>query len=436
VSRQHDGQTIAVRATSRRAAWGLADQAFSSLTNFAVAAIVARSVSQQEFGVFALVFATYLLALGAARAMFTVPMLVRFSGVDHEAWRGAARSSTGAALMAGLVAGVVCVIVWAVAGTTPALLALGVTLPGLLLQDAWRHAFFAKGRPRSAFANDVVWAAALATLLGMCVLLGVRSSAGFLWAWGASATAAAAFGTWQSGLVPEPSKARMWLRAHRDLSMRQFGEFAALAGSNQIVMYIAGVIGGAITVGALRGALVVIGPLNVALQGIWVVSLPEFVRIRKRRPEILWKVAVGLSILLAAAGLVYLILLETFASSVGPVLVGATWSNARDVVLPMSLTIITTGAWMGATVGLRALQENTRSLHARIATAVLVVGGGSIGVFVGGTTGAAWGLAWGNIAGVVIWWAQVVRVRRHPTVVTRPEAGASPTNPLVGEAAI
>jgi O-antigen/teichoic acid export membrane protein len=435
VSRRHDGETVAVGATSRRAVWGLADQAFSSLTNFAVAAIVARSVSQHEFGVFALVFATYLLALGAARAMFTVPMLVRFSGVDHSAWREATRGSTGAALTAGIVAGVVCVIVWAVLGTTPALVALGVTLPGLLLQDAWRHAFFAQGRPRSAFANDVVWAAALAVLLGTCVVLDIRSSAGYLWAWGASATAAAAFGTWQSGLVPAPSKAPMWLRAHRDLSMRQFGEFAALAGSNQIVMYIAGIVGGAITVGALRGALIVIGPLNVALQGIWIVSLPEFVRIRKRRPEIFWKTAVGVSVALTAAGLVYLALVETFATRVGPILVGATWANARDVVLPMSLTIITTGAWMGATVGLRALQENSRSLHARIATAALVVGGGTIGVFLGGTSGAAWGLAWGNIAGVVIWWAQVVRVRRDRAVSARRGSDVA-TDPLVSEAAI
>ena len=42
-----------------------------------------------------------------------------------------------------------------------AFLALGLTLPGLLLQDSWRYSFFALGQGSQAFVNDTIWALTL-----------------------------------------------------------------------------------------------------------------------------------------------------------------------------------------------------------------------------------------------------------------------------------
>ena len=55
-----------MRQIARRAGWGVADQALSSLTNFAVGVFVARQLGPTEFGAFSLAFATYLLALNAS----------------------------------------------------------------------------------------------------------------------------------------------------------------------------------------------------------------------------------------------------------------------------------------------------------------------------------------------------------------------------------
>ena len=49
--------------------------------------------------------------------------------------------------------------------TRMAFLALGVTLPLLMLQDSWRFAFFALGRGSQAFLNDSVWAVGLVIAL-------------------------------------------------------------------------------------------------------------------------------------------------------------------------------------------------------------------------------------------------------------------------------
>ena len=68
-----------------------------------------------------------------------------------------------------------------------AFIALGLTLPGLLLQDSWRYAFFALGRGGQAFLNDVVWASALLPALIFLRATGHTNVSWFVFAWGATA---------------------------------------------------------------------------------------------------------------------------------------------------------------------------------------------------------------------------------------------------------
>ena len=169
----HGRPTIAtfrrlLRHAGRRLGWGVADQAVSSLTNFAVVIYVARAVGAAQFGAFSLAYVTYGFALNASRGLATDPLLVRFSGVDVPTWRRAVAGCTGTAAAVGLVTGG-CVLVAAALldGTVKlAFLALGLTLPGLLLQDSWRYAFFALGRGSQAALNDLVWASVLVPATG------------------------------------------------------------------------------------------------------------------------------------------------------------------------------------------------------------------------------------------------------------------------------
>src|SRR3954447_19034939 len=59
----------------RRLGWGLADQGLSSMTNFALAILVARSVSTSALGAFGLAFTTYTITLGATRALCHEPLI-------------------------------------------------------------------------------------------------------------------------------------------------------------------------------------------------------------------------------------------------------------------------------------------------------------------------------------------------------------------------
>src|SRR5512132_2072207 len=181
---------------AQKLGWGVADQAVSSLTNLAVAIHVARSLGTSELGAFSIAFATYQVALNASRGLATDPLVVRYSGVEDPSWRWAVARSTGMAITVGVIIGVCC----GVAGlllsgsTGAALVALGVTLPGLLLQDSWRFAFFSVGRGGQALANDLVWAISLVLILTTMIAPAPRSVSWSILAWGGSATLAAVVG--------------------------------------------------------------------------------------------------------------------------------------------------------------------------------------------------------------------------------------------------
>lgn len=181
----------AKRAMVGRLSWGLADQAASSMSNFAVGIYVARSLGPAAFGAFSLAWVTYGVVLNVSRGLATDPLVVRFSGVPDASWRSAVVRSSGTALGVGTTIGAACLLIGLALGGSvgPAFAVLGVVLPGLLLQDAWRFAFFAAGTGQKAFVNDLVWGVALVPALVVAAHVG--SVAAFVLAWGASASVAA-----------------------------------------------------------------------------------------------------------------------------------------------------------------------------------------------------------------------------------------------------
>ena len=69
-----------IRHATQRLSWGVADQAMSSISNFAVNIYIARTLGAVQYGAFGLAYVTYGFALNASRGLATDPLLVRFSG--------------------------------------------------------------------------------------------------------------------------------------------------------------------------------------------------------------------------------------------------------------------------------------------------------------------------------------------------------------------
>jgi O-antigen/teichoic acid export membrane protein len=412
----------------RRAGWAVGDQALSSITNLVLAVAVARSVDADGFGAFGLAFTIYTLCTGLARAVASEPLVVRHSSSDPATRSPAVRAAAGASLAVGSACGLACIVGGLVAGGTVALalVPLGLLLPGLLLQDTWRFAFLAEGRPRRAAANDLVWAGALVVSMAAAVASGRVGVAWFVVAWGASACIAAGVGIAQSGAWPAAGEWHRWVRSHRDLIPGFVAELIIRNGGWQVTILVLTATGGLAAVGALRGAQVVFGPLNVLLLGIGLAAVPEAVRLRHRSLDRLDRLVVAMSVGLAsvavAAGLASL----AIPDSLGVALLGDTWTDTRPVLLPQALLMASIGAVAGFLTGLRALAAASRSVMARVVILPASLAGGVVGSWAGGAVGAVTGLAVANWLGVGVWGAQYRRARRRAGQEGgRPQASAT-----------
>jgi len=396
------------RATAGRLSWGLADQAVSSLTNFTVGIVVARSLGTTAFGAFSLAWVTYTVVLNLSRGLATDPLVVRLSGAPAASWRMAVSRSGGTALLIGIVTGAVNLLAGVALGGAvgASFVALGLILPALLVQDSWRFAFFAAGQGRKAFTNDVVWAAALIPAIIFAAQYG--SVFGFVLAWGLAGAVAAGYGCLQTQLLPQLTGVRAWLRQHRDLGPRYMVENVSNSGAAQLRMYGLGAIAGLADIGAVRGAELLLGPFLAVLMGLYLVAVPEAARVLRRSPRRLPLFCLLLGGGQAASALAWgLVLFLLLPDAVGRLVLGSVWEPASALILPATLSVMGAGFATGAAAGLRALGSARRSLRAQLLASAAYVTGGLAGAAVAGALGSSWGVALAMSFGAAVWWSQL-----------------------------
>jgi O-antigen/teichoic acid export membrane protein len=397
-----------LRQASGRLTWGVADQAMSTLTNFLLSIFVARTLGAAQFGAFSLAYVTYGFAINASRGLSIEPLLVRFSGTHLPIWRRATSLSTGTALLVGLVTGAAALAAGAVVGGTTgrAFIALGLTLPGLLLQDSWRYSFFALGLGRQAFINDAIWAAVQIPLLAALKFSGHANVFWFVLAWGLAAAVGAAAGPLQARVVPNLAGATEWLSRHRDLGPRYLAENTGGNAADTMRSYIVSFILGVVAVGYIQAANVLMGPFKIVFFGMNLILVPEAVRLLRRSPGRLpvfcAAVSAGLALLAAAWGAALLVALPR---GLGDLVLGSLWRPAYPLVLPTALYITSMCASTGPLLGLHALGAARRSLRAVLLTSVIVLLSALAGALTKGTLGTMWYVAGASWSGTLVaWW--------------------------------
>jgi O-antigen/teichoic acid export membrane protein len=399
-----------LRGLGRRFSWGLADQAVSSLTNFAVSLYVARTLGAVQFGAFSLAYVTYSFILNASRGLATDPLVVRFSGVSHAAWKRAVAACTGTATAVGLAgaAGMLAAGALLTGTARSAFIAMGITMPGLMLQDAWRYAFFAHGRGGQAFLNDTIWALAMAPALIALRLTGHETVFWFVLAWGTAATVAAAAGPAQARVIPRLPRAWTWVTDHRDLAFRYLVEETVGSFTGQVRAYGIAAMVTLAAVGYVQAASTLMGPFFVIMQGISLVTVPEAARVLRHSPRHLRLFCVLLAAVLALAAAAWgAFLLTALPNGLGNWLIPDIWRPTYPLILPLTVAVMGACITSGATAGLRALGVARRSLRAEFIAsgifAVLTLAGAAAA----GAMGAVIGSAAATLFGASIWWWQL-----------------------------
>jgi O-antigen/teichoic acid export membrane protein len=251
-----------------RGAWGIADQALLSVTNFVTMVVLARSVSPADFGLFILLYSGLLIANSLQSALITQPHNVLGAtrkGQDYAHYTGATAASqvylvTGAGLLILAAAAMAQV---AGGSMAPLLLAAAPALAAWQCQEFIRRVLYTEGRVPAALLNDAIsyggQAAAILALAHLHSLTAPRA----LYIMAATSALAAVVGVWQVG--PK-------LRGRLDLAVLSenwaFGKW--LAGgelgywlSHQIYMFLAAAILGVVASGALKAAQLLFGPAQV-----------------------------------------------------------------------------------------------------------------------------------------------------------------------------
>lgn len=398
----------AVRQIGRRLSWSLSDQAMASLSNFLMSLYIARVLGAPEFGAFSLAYVTYGFAANASRGVSIEPLLIRFSGTDVTTWRRATAGSTGTALLTGIVSGACALGVGMIVGHTTgnAFLALGLTFPGLLLQDSWRYAFFALGRGYHAFVNDAIWAVVEIPLLVLLKLSGHANVLWFVLAWGFAGSAASAFGILQARVIPSLPLATKWLVQHKDLGPRYLVENSGGNAADTLRSYSTSSILGVTSIGYIQAANMLMGPFRIISYGVGMFTIPEASRILRHSPRRLPLFCLAISVGLSIVALVWGgVLLVAMSYGAGYLILGQLWRETYPLVPWATLYVMAGCAALGATVGLHALGAARRSLRAVLLNSALILIFAIAGAKFGGMQGtmrAAAIISW--VGALVAWW--------------------------------
>lgn len=396
-----------LRPLVRRVGWGVADQGISSTGNFVLGVVAAHNLDATEFGAFSLAFVTFGFVLSGSRGTSTDPLMVRFSGASGPAWRSAVAAASGTAWATGLLAGLICLTIGMLLPPQVgvAFIALAVGLPGILLQDSCRFAFFSCGRGDRAFVNDLIWTVLQLAALGALLATHSVSVLSCMLAFSLSATVAAGIAVLQVGIRPQVRLARRWLVDHRSLGTRYLVENVAIGGARQTRFFAVGVIAGLAAVGQIRAAEILMGPFMIVLAGIAQVSVPEAKHVLERTPRRLPAFCVLLASGQALAALCWGAVI--FLLPVGSVLLGGQWTGARPLILPVFLIIVLGCFESTAAAGLRALGAARRSLTAQLTNASSYLVGGILGAYLDGARGSCWGVVLGIGVGLATYWYQL-----------------------------
>jgi O-antigen/teichoic acid export membrane protein len=402
---QEDG-AVKIQGSAGRASWTLVDQVVSSLSNGLLSVLIARSVDETAFGGFALAFTIFTLLIGVTRAVGTSPLGIRFTDASTNDFASATAAATGTALSFGVVGGIGCLVAGGLIGNAvgPALIALGVIFPGLILQDAWRQVFFAAGRPAAAALIDTIWAIVELAAVSALLVAEMGTATSLILAWGFSAMAAALLGARQARTWPRPWRTFGWLRDHRDLTGYMGVEFATMQGTYQAVLLSIGTIGSLEVIGALRGVQVLLAPTAVMAITAFNFAVPEFSRRRSAVTERQWVTgALSLSGFLSLLGLCWGIIFVLLPYDVGRALLGDTWAATSGILWVSVMGQVGAALGVGPAAMLYAMGRARVTLGVHIVLAPLVLIGGTGGVLLNGAHGAAWGLCLANWAVVPLW---------------------------------
>ena len=292
-------------------------------------------------------------------------------------------------------------------------------LPGLMLQDSWRYAFFAVRKGYHALINDVLWAVVEIPVLLVLKATGHVNVFWFVIAWGAGAAAGAVFGAFQARAVPNLNEAFSWLRTHRDLGPRFLVENCTGNGASTLQSYTISSFLGLESVGYMQAANMLMGPFRILSYGVGMMTIPEAAALMRRAPRKALRFCIALSFgqtLLAAVWTAALLI--ALPLGFGRLMLGGLWEKTYPLVLPTALSVIAGCVGLGAGTGLHAMGAAKRSMRMSLTNSVIGLSVTFAGCLLGSILVTLYLIAAASCISTVLYWWQFRRAM-HKSGTTR-----------------
>jgi polysaccharide biosynthesis transport protein len=405
------------------------DQGASSVSNFALAILVAHYSDASAIGVFAILTTTYVIAQGIVRSLTSDCLLTR-SETDDTVMASFERGGYLAALAVSVVLGICLLLVSGLLSSefTIPLVIFAVSFPLMALQDFSRFIGISRQDPAYAIRLDVAWLVLFLAAYGALRSLDLVS---LPWLFGAWCGAGGLVGltTLRSHLARRGHQLlEFWVKSERAVGIRFAGQFMLVTSWSYFIVYLLVLVIALSAIGHFKLAQLSIGPITVMAAGLQA----ALVSLGARRFQVDKHKATHF-LLLAGSGTALVTLLWTGLVYFAPVhtmttLLGSSWPQARILVPYVGLGFALSAFSGAATSGLRAVRAAKENLRlAMIMVPFLFVpcmGGAALW----GARGAAIGLCFAYSVYSILGWILLTRVVRQfePNVVGSAAGERSP----------
>jgi O-antigen/teichoic acid export membrane protein len=392
----------------------IVDQVASSISNFALAFLIAHYGNAHVIGVFAVLTATYTLTQGLVRGMTSDCLLTR-----HESDDGRMVSYERGGFSSALTyASGLAVVMLVVSVALPAelrvpLMVFALSFPLMACQDFARYIGISRYAPEYSIVLDVAWLVLFIACYMVLHHAGLTSLPWVFGAWSATGAAVGVYALWNHlprGAVRD--HLTFWYRSERSVGFRFAGQMLINTAWTYVVVYLFVLVFTFTVIGQFKLAQVIFGPITVMVAGV----LTAMVALAARAFAVDPTRAVRF-VFLGGAATAAVTLLWTLAVYEAPVhtmtkIFGSAWPAARHLVPAMGLALALQSMAAAASAGLRSMRAAKQSLRVAMCMVpilfVLCMGGAALW----GVEAAVLALCVGYLIYVVAGWTVLIRTVR------------------------
>lgn len=388
---------------SARAYTGILTNAISSIGNFAISITLARTLGITDLGEFGIAFAIYAFITGLSRAIICEPLLA-----SHPSREDFSAGSNRASLI-GAATGVVVLLV-SISISSPYLFAISFAMHGLVIFDYLKSMNLAIFNKKHSLVQDSTWTISAVIAAALVYLEWITGFQGFiLWAW--SGAIIGYFSMYLHSMALQPK----WNigRAETKNSLAFGGDFVIGSGASQVSFNLVGVVAGLSTVGSLRAAATLLGPISIIVGSARTLAIPYLSRGISHGYKGILTRAIASTSIIGFISVPVLTFIAFIPSHLGELLLGQNWGYAEPILPFLALEMLSIALTSIPFAGFRALKAGKSTIIIRSILALFRITVVVLSANFGGLIWAAIAMAITSLVGTAVWWTgYIIQLRR------------------------